>query len=351
MLESNRRVTIKDVAAHCGVSTQTVSRVINDRPDVAPDTRERVEAAIATLGYRPSAVARTLVARHSKAIGVLLAGMGYTGTTLTLRGIIDESANLGLTVLIAELPEGDSLEDPRSAISALMEHHVAGIIMSVPAIGKAVDRINAVLPDQHEPVVFVKAGVSDRYSSVLVDNATAIEDVVDHLVSIGRSRIGHISGPSNWHEARDRQQGWERGLRKHGLDDDPHLCAEGNWSPGSGAEAMTALLDRRPDLDAVIAANDRMALGAMHTLQERGLHIPGDIAITGFDDIDEAAWFSPPLTSVKQPLAEMGRQAVRRLWTEVDGGADGAGPAVAIPLSAELMVRESTVGAGEPTRA
>lgn len=345
MLESSRRVTIKDVAAHCGVSTQTVSRVINDRPDVAPDTRQRVEAAIATLGYRPSAVARTLVARHSKTIGVLLAGMGYTGTTLTLRGIIDESAKLGLTVLIAELPEGDSLEDPRPAISALVEHHVDGIIMSVPAIGRAVDRINAVLPDEHEPVVFVKAGVSDRYSSVLVDNTSAIEEVIDHLVSIGRSRIGHISGPATWHEARDRQRGWERGLRKHGLDADHRLCEEGDWSPGSGAAAMGTLLDRNPDLDTVVAANDRMALGAMHTLQDRGLRIPEDVAITGFDDIDEAAWFSPPLTSVKQPLAEMGRRAVKKLYTEVE---EGTGSAVAIHLTAELMIRESTVGAIEP---
>ena len=135
MLESGHRVTIKDVAAQSGVSTQTVSRVINNRPDVASDTRERVEDVIATLGYRPSAVARTLVARRSNAIGVLLAGMGYTGTVLTLRGIIDESASLGLTVLIAELPEGDSLDDPRPAISALIERHVDGIIMSVPAIG------------------------------------------------------------------------------------------------------------------------------------------------------------------------------------------------------------------------
>ena len=106
MVEPHHRVTIKDVAAYCGVSTQTVSRVMNDRPDVAAETRERVERAIAVLGYRPSAVARTLVARRSNAIGVLLAGMGYTGTVLTLQGIVDESVNLGLTVLIAELADG-----------------------------------------------------------------------------------------------------------------------------------------------------------------------------------------------------------------------------------------------------
>ena len=344
MLGSSHRVTIKDVAALCGVSTQTVSRVLNKRPDVAPDTRERIEGAIATLGYSPSAVARTLVARRSNAIGVLLAGMGYTGTVSTLRGIIDESANLGLTVLIAELPEGDSLDDPRPAVAALVERHVDGIIMSVPAVGHAVDRIKAVLPDRHEPVVFVKAGVSDTHSSVLVDNAAAVEEVVDHLVSIGRSRIGHISGPANWHEARDRRNGWERALNRHGLDADPGLCEEGDWSPHTGAAAMSALLDRIPDLDAVVAANDGMALGAMHTLRDRGLRIPEDIAVTGFDDIEEAAWFAPPLTSVAQPLAEMGRQAVRRLWSEFNGNAT---PPIVIPLRAELMIRESTIGAGQ----
>jgi LacI family transcriptional regulator len=342
MLESGHRVTIKDVAAHSGVSTQTVSRVINNRPDVAPDTRERVEDVIATLGYRPSAVARTLVARRSNSIGVLLAGMAYTGTALTLRGIVDEAASLGLTVLIAELPEGDSLDDPRPAISALVEHHVDGIIMSVPAIGQAVDRIKAVLSDHYDPVVFVKAGVSDRHSSVLVDNLAAIEDVVDHLVSIGRSRIAHISGPANWQEAEFRREGWERGLERHHLEADPAMCEEGDWSPESGAAAMSALLDRIPDLDAVIAGNDRMALGAMHVLRSRGLRIPEDVAITGFDDVDEAAWFAPPLTSVGQPLTEMGRQAVRRLWSEFHGNET---PPVAIPLRAELMIRESTVGA------
>lgn len=342
MLESSHRITIKDVAARSGVSTQTVSRVINNRPDVASDTRERVEGVIATLGYRPSAVARTLVARRSNSIGVLLAGMGYTGTALTLRGIIDESASLGLTVLVAELPEGDSLDDPRSAISALVEHHVDGIIMSVPAIGQAVDRIKAALSDHYAPVVFVKAGVSDRYSSVLIDNVAAVEEVVDHLVSIGRSRIAHISGPANWHEAHDRRKGWERGLHKHHLEADPGLCEEGDWSPSSGAAAMSTLLDRIPDLDAVVAANDRMALGAMHILQGRRLRIPEDVAVTGFDDIDEAAWFAPPLTSVGQPLTEMGRQAVRRLWSEFNGSAT---PPVAMPLRADLMIRESTVGA------
>jgi DNA-binding LacI/PurR family transcriptional regulator len=339
MVVSGRRVTIKDVAAYCGVSTQTVSRVMNHRPDVALATRVKVEQAIADLGYTPSALARTLGARHSDTIGVLLAGMAYVGTTQTLTGIVDESANLGLTVLIAELPEVDI--DPRRAISALIERHVDGIIMSVPDVGRAVDRIKAVLRDGPEPVVFVKAGVSNGYSSVLVDNATATEEVVDHLASLGRSRMAYISGPLSWHEASDRWDGWRSGMDKHGLAHDPGRLAEGDWSAQSGADAMVALLDRVPDLDAVVAANDRMALGAMHVLRKNGLRIPDDVAVAGFDDIPEAPWSAPPLTSVRQPLAEMGREAVRTLLSHVED------PTVAvqtIPLRAELVVRESTIG-------
>jgi LacI family transcriptional regulator len=300
-------------------------------------------SAIATLDYRPSAVARTLVARRSDAIGVLLAGMGYTGTAQTLAGIVDEAARLGLTVLIAELPEGDSVQDPRPAISALTERHVDGIIMSVPAVGQVVDRIKAVLPDRREPVVFVKAGVSDRYSSVLVDNAGATESAVEHLVSIGRTRIAHISGPMGWHEARDRREGWRRGLANHGYPHEPEQVEEGDWTPKSGADAMGSLLDRIPDLDAVVAGNDRMALGAMHTLRSRRLRIPDDVAVTGFDDIPEAAWFAPALTSVSQPLIVMGRQAVHTLLAHVN---DHTMPPSTVPLPAELMVRASTVGPG-----
>lgn len=343
MIENQRRVTIKDVAVHAGVSIQTVSRVINDRPDVAPATRQKVGAAINALGYRPSAVARTLVAKHSNAIGVLLAGMGYTGTTKTLQGIVDEAAQLGLTVLIAELPEDDSREDPTPAISALIERHVDGIIMSVPAVGHAVDRIKTALSHLPEPVVFVKAGVSDRYSSVLVDNAGATELAVDHLVSIGRVRIAHISGPLSWHEASDRLEGWRRTLVKHGYPHDPVQVEEGDWSPRSGANAMAALLDRLPDLDAVVAGNDRMALGAMCTLRSRGLRIPEDVAVTGFDDITEAAWFEPPLTSISQPLVDMGRQSVQTLLSQLNG--DPMTP-VTVNLDAELVIRASTVGRG-----
>ncbi len=197
----------------CGVSTQTVSRVLNNRPGCRPRTRENESMTPLPLWDtdRVPWLERSWPGGATRSV-CCSPGWDTPAPSSPWRGIVDEAANLGLTVLIAELPEGDSLDDPRPAISALVERHVDGIIMSVPAVGHAVDRIKAVLPEHREPVVFVKAGVSDRYSSVLVDNAAAIEEVVDHLVSIGRTRIGHISGPINWHEAHDRREGWQRGI-------------------------------------------------------------------------------------------------------------------------------------------
>ena len=133
-------------------------------------------------------------------------------------------------------------------------------------------------------------------------------------------------------------------MEKHGLPAEPDLCEEGDWTPESGAAAMDVLIERVRDLDAVVVANDRMALGAMHVLRGRGIRIPDDLAITGFDDIEEAAWFAPPLTSVEQPLAEMGRQAVQRLRGEFEGTESAP---TAIHLRAELMIRESTIGSGK----
>jgi len=345
MTTTPRRVTIKDVAALCGVSTQTVSRVLNKRPDVAPSTRQAVETAIAQLDYHPSALARSLASQRSMTIGVLLAGMRYVGTAQTLTGIIDQSARYGLTVLISELI-GMENTDPDSAIASLLERHVDGIIMSVPDVGYSVERIQVSLARSAEPVVFVKAEAADTYSSVSIDNWGGVESVIDHLVSLGHRRIGHISGPQTWKEAVDRRGGWRSGLERHGLDADDQMIESGDWSPRSGARAMVSLLDRVPDLDAVVVGNDRMALGAMYAAHERGLRIPEDIAVTGFDDIVEAEWFSPPLTSVSQPLERMGREAVHALLSQIGDGAPASSHTV---LKTELAIRRSTIGNAETT--
>ncbi len=338
---SGKRATIKDVAAMCDVSAQTVSRVINNHPRVAPATRKRIEAAIAQLNYRPSALARGLQSNRSNTIGVLLAGLEHTGPAETLVGITDECGAQGMTVLIAELPGFDSFE-PSDAIESLLEHRVDGIVMSVPEVGETVERITAELADVPVPIVLVRADEFSGFSGVTIDNTSAIHQVVDHLVGLGRRRIAHLAGPLGWREARARSLAWKDRLAHHGLEAEDVLLAEGDWSAESGARGMEALLGRVPDLDAVVVANDRMAFGALYVLDKHGRSVPDDVAVTGFDDIHEAQWSTPSLTSVRQPLNHLGRSAVRTVLAQSE---DPTRPITAESLRCTLVVRESSAGA------
>ncbi|MDY7101077.1 MAG: LacI family DNA-binding transcriptional regulator [Actinomycetota bacterium] len=340
-----KRATIKDVAAACGVSTQTVSRVINHHPNVAPATRHRVQETIAALNYTPSALARGLQASRSNTIGVLLGGVQYFGPAQTLVGIVDECSAQRLTVVLAELPELGAT-DLESAIRSLIEHRVDGLVMSVPEVGDVIERIADVVADSPVPIVFVRAVYPEGHSSVLVDNAEAIHRVVDHLVDLGRTRIGHISGPAGWHEAEARAGAWRERVTSHGLAAPACHLEVGDWACESGAAAMDALLDRAPDLDAVVVANDRMAFGAMYVLGRRGRRVPEDVAVTGFDDVPEAAWNTTSLTSVAQPLQAVGHSAVRALLSHRDD--PGRAPSV-LSIRAKLVVRESTAGVAHAT--
>ncbi len=335
---SQRRATIKDVAAASGVSAQTVSRVINQHPSVAPETRRRIEESIERLKYTPSALARSLQSNRSRTVGVLLAGMQHTGPAQTLTGIMSECALRDHTVLIAELRDLDDVR-PEPAISSLLEHRVDGIIVSVPQVGPAVERIAAVLDELTVPAVFVRADGFEDYSGVVVDNADAINQVVDHLVEQGRRTIAHIGGADRWQEARARSAAWSERLAHHGIE--ARYLESGDWTARSGAVAMAKLLDCCPTIDAVVAGNDHMALGALYLLDKRGRTVPSDVAVTGFDDIPEAAWSVPSLTSVAQPLQAMGRAAVEVLLSGQDQPSNHRAVEA---LTCQLIVRESTAG-------
>lgn len=340
-----RRATIKDVAAAAGVSAQTVSRVVNGHPSVLPSTRLRVQTAIEQLHYRPSALARGLQSSRTNTIGVLLWGTQYYGPSQTLLGIVDECTRQGVTVLLSELPD-DVEFDPERSLAILSEHRVDGIILSVPRVGAAVERVIDAFAVNSLPVVFVRVGAPALYSGVGLDNRAAMHSIVGHLVDLGRTRIVHIAGPAWWDEAAERRTGWREALRAHGLPAPATAEVEGDWTPESGAAGVVELLRRHPDLDAVVAANDHMALGALRALQQRGVRVPDDVALTGFDDIPEVAWVTPAITSVTQPLRAIGSEAVRMLLGHVG---DPERPTAVVTLRAELAVRESTGRAGAPT--
>jgi LacI family transcriptional regulator len=335
-LSRHHRITIKEIARMCGVSTQTVSRVINKRPDVSPETRATIEAVIASAGFQPSAVARSLVQRRSRTIGVVVAGLKYFGVAQTLTGITEESDASGYGLLLKELASYDDVEVSR-IVEFLLGHRVEGIIFVAPEMGN-VAALETLLPASYPPVVFLKSDPSPAFSSIVIDNDGGARLATDHLIALGRRRIGHLTGPLAWHEARARNDGWRHALRDAGIDAGP--LVHGNWSSASGELAFDQMLELAPDLDAVFAGNDQMALGIIRAANRRGMAIPDDLAVVGFDGVVEAAQFTPSLTTVSQPLGELGQLAFRELLGILDDET-GQVTARSQTLATELIVRES----------
>jgi LacI family transcriptional regulator len=336
-LSRQHRVTIKEIARMCGVSTQTVSRVINKRPDVSPQTRAAVEAAIISVGFQPSAVARSLVQRRSQTIGVVVAGLKYFGVAQTLNGITEESEASDYALLLKELASYDDVEVVR-VVEFLLAHRVEGIIFVAPEMGSNIATVGAQLPSSYPPIVFLKSDPSPTFSSIMIDNYGGARMATDHLLALGRRRIGHLAGPLAWREARVRQDGWRDALRDGGVEPGPVVA--GNWSSASGETAFEQMLEAGPAVDAVFAANDQMALGILHAAQRRGMRIPDDLAVVGFDGLAEGAQFTPSLTTVSQPLGELGQLAVRELLGLLDQE-PGQGVVRSLTLATELIVRES----------
>ncbi len=320
-----------------GVSVQTVSRVINKRPDVSPETRAAVEAAIAEHGFQPSAVARSLVQRRSQMIGVIAAGLKYFGVAQTVNGVTEEAEASGYSIILKELASFD-VPDIVPVLELLLSHRVEGIIFAPPQMGANIRHVMEQLPPGCPPVVFLKAEPTPAYTTIGIDNEAAARQAVQHLLAFGRTRIAHLAGPLEWREARDRRDGWLAALRDAGLEPGP--LAVSPWSSAGGAAAFAQLLDEHPDIDGLFAASDQIALGVLHVANARGVRIPEQLAVVGFDGLPETAQFTPSLTTIRQPLAELGKLAVRELVRAVDAEA-GAYEPHALQLPVELIVGDS----------
>jgi len=318
----------------CGVSTQTVSRVINNRPDVSPVTRSAVEAAIASVGFQPSAVARSLVQRRSLTLGVILSGLQFFGVAQTLNGIADASEAAGYALLLKEV-DGSGQVDILPVMDFFISQRVDGIIFAAPDVGR---NLSASLPAGSPPMVFLKSDHSTGLPTITIDNIGGARLATQHLIDLGRRRIAHVAGPLAWHEARDRREAWQETLLAAGLEPGP--VAYGTWTSADGVTAFEELLAMDPAIDGVFVANDQMALGVLHQAHRRGIAVPGDIAVVGFDGMEEAAQFTPPLTTVVQPLRELGREAVQELLATMDEEPH-PGAELRRTLLTRLIVRES----------
>lgn len=337
-------ITVKDVARRAKVSPGTVSNVLTGKRAVAPTTRVRVEKAIEELGYSPNMLARSLVVRRTHTLGVVTFGLSYYGPARILEGIEQRADDLAYSLLLSLLHHPD--EPIEHALHALTARRVDGLVWAVPEIGNNRSWLCPEILERLPPTVFLSMKPRPNMYVVAVDNRAGGELAVQHLIAQGRRKIGLITGPLTWWEARERQAGWRRALRGAGLNASDSLVCEGDWSPRSGEQGMRHLLRRRPDIDGVFVSNDQMALGALPVAREFGRSVPEDLAIVGFDDIPEAEFFTPSLTTISHPIREIGSIAAQRVHDIIEDmmqwprSRDSEGVTFVRP---ELVVRDSSV--------
>lgn len=334
--EKNRPAVMADVARLAGVSHQTVSRVLHDSPNVRGETRDRVLAAIRQLDYRPNSMARALATGRSKTLGVVSSDTTFYGPASTLFGIEQAAHDAGYAVSVASL-RSLSRSMVLDAIQQLRDQGVDGVAVIAP-LRANVDALRHLNPDF--PVVAVEAGHNASIPVATVDQRAGAAAATRHLLNLGHKTVYHLAGPTDWQEAEERIVGWKSALEAAGAPV-PEVI-RGDWTPRSGYELGESLLRLR-QLTAIFVANDQMALGLLRRLHEAGREVPKDLSIVGFDDIPESAYFTPPLTTVRQDFSELGRRCLHILLAKIEG--EELSMRVVVPP--ELVVRDSTSAASK----
>lgn len=329
---TDRQPTIRDVAARAGVSYQTVSRVLNDSPRLRPETRERVLEAIRELGFRPSAAARALVTSRSGLIGILAAeSHAFYGPATAMAAIERAARDAGYRVPVVNVadPDAASIAD---GIEHLLHESVEAIVVVAPQ-----ESALSVIESLAIEVPFVTLGAAGRGADprLSVDQSAGARLATSHLLGLGHEAIAHIAGPQAWIEAAARRAGFEAELDAAGLE--PAAVESGDWSAESGYRAGLRLLDAGV-ATAVFAGNDQMALGLLHACADRGVRVPADVSVIGFDDVPESAHYLPPLTTIRQDFAEVGRRTIGVVLAELRGES----VEVDAPVAPELVLRSST---------
>jgi DNA-binding LacI/PurR family transcriptional regulator len=333
---ARRPAVMADVARLAGVSHQTVSRVLNDHPRVSATTRARVLAAIDELGYRRNTAARALVTRRSQTLGVVSFDTTLYGPASTLYGVEQAAREAGYFVSIVSLKRLD-VQSVHEALDRLLDQSVDGIIVIAPQAQAAEALLRMPRPI---PLVAVEAG-PPNFPMVAVDQHRGAVLATQHLLELGHDTVWHVAGPQDWLEAQARVAGWKYVLEGTGHSLPPLLY--GDWSPRSGHEAGE-ILARTKDLSAVFVANDQMALGLLRAFRQHGIQVPEDVSVVGYDDIPEAAYFAPPLTTIRQDFGAVGGASIELLLAMID--AETPEDSSRRVIAPSLIVRESSAPAG-----
>lgn len=332
------RLKLEDIGRMAGVSRATVSRVVNGEQNVRPEVRERVEDVIRRTGYTPNAAARSLVSKRSGVIGLVIPSRvhnlfedPYFAQLIQGVTLASNRAGTTLSLFLFQSEAEERALYPRVVESGFLD----GIIVTATRMG---DPLVARMTSRGVPLVMVGRPDSPDLSYVDVDNVGGAALAARHLVDIGRQRIGFIGAPTNTTAGRDRLDGFLTGLSDRGRSFDPELRVDGDFSEPSGHDAMAVLLER--GADAVFAASDSMALGALRAARERGYVLPDQVALVGFDGFSASEKSAPPLTTVRQPVADTAARAVEVL-TGLISGELTAPMSTVFPV--ELVVRSTTV--------
>jgi DNA-binding LacI/PurR family transcriptional regulator len=303
-----------DVAKLAGVSHQTVSRVLNGHPNVTERTRLRVRAAIAELGYRPNRAARALATGKSQVIGVIAQNSTLYGPASTLATLAQAAVAAGFTVSVESVPTLER-SPMQEAVGRHLDQRVAGLVVIAP-----VDSANEVLDELPDdiPLVCIDGDPQRSAELVTVDQEGGGHAATRHLLDAGHRTVWHVSGPQDWFDSRGRVLGWKRALADAGAEVPPLIVAD--WSAAAGYRCGQ-MLAQMTGVTAVFAANDHLALGILRALHERGVRIPDDISIVGFDDVPEAEFYIPPLTTIRPDFNAVAEASLELLLAQIDSGA------------------------------
>ena len=329
-------MTIKDVAREAGVSVATVSRVWNEAAFVSAETRQRVAAVAARLGYSPHGAARSLITRTTHALGVLLPDLYGEFFSEIIRGIDHTAQAAGYHILVSS--SHDSKDEIDAALRS-MRGRVDGLIIMSPDLEAR--RTLQTLQGSF-PVVLLNGGAEAKaFDTITIKNHEGAREMTLHLIARGHRRIAMVCGPQRNYDAAERLRGYHTALTESGIEHEASLVVRGDFSELSGYGAVSQLLELEPRPTAIFAANDSMAIGALSALREAGLRVPDDIAVAGFDDIPLARYMNPPLSTVHVDISQLGERAAARLLTSLK---KGNRPHQQLLLPTTLVIRASCGG-------
>lgn len=333
--ENNSKVTILDVAKKCGVSYQTVSRVINNRPEVSAKTRHSILKAIKDLGYHPNQLARSLKTRRSAILEVITFGVETFIPRELIIAMGRASIEHGYSLMFTDIPHDDPEEENR-LFAHLNSGLCDGAILTAPVESKLLEKISSDPPLL--PMIQIRNQRGSKAPSVMIDQYHGSQLATQHLLDLGHTQIAEVCAPLYYHEALSRHNAFVDTLSNHGLS--PTDCVEAaEWMPCDGYLAANQLIERGVNFTGLVASNDYLALGAILALNEHGYRIPEDISVVGFDDTPESAYYIPPLTTIKQDYEALGTESIHYLVELINNQDTSRHQRVLTP---QLIVRQST---------